>query len=164
MHIDINHIAAPIAIGIGATALMDVWNTLLRRVFRIPSLNYCMLGRWLRHMPRAFRHSGIGSAPRKAGECTVGWLAHYSIGISLTTVFLQMTSGEWLSHPTLLPALLFGIVTVVFPFFVMQPAFGLGLASSRAPRPWQARLKSMATHTVFGLGLYGSAMGADLLL
>jgi hypothetical protein len=37
---------------------------------------------------------------------------------------------------------------------VLQPSLGLGIASSRAPNPTQARLKSLATHTVFGLGLY----------
>lgn len=35
------------------------------------------------------------------------------------------------------------------PFFVMQPALGLGIAASRTPNPVQARIKSLATHTVF---------------
>ena len=30
---------------------MDLWNLFLKRTFSIPSLNYCLLGRWLRHMP-----------------------------------------------------------------------------------------------------------------
>ena len=37
--------------GIGATLLMDFWNLFLKRAFSIASLNYCLLGRWLRHMP-----------------------------------------------------------------------------------------------------------------
>jgi hypothetical protein len=41
----------------------------------------------------------------------------------------------------------------------MQPAFGLGVAASRTSRPMQARLKSVATHLVFGFGLYASAVG-----
>jgi hypothetical protein len=40
------------------------------------------------------------------------------------------------------------------PWLVMQPSFGLGIAASKAPKPTQARLKSLMTHTVFGLGLY----------
>jgi Protein of unknown function (DUF2938) len=56
------------------------------------------------------------------------------------------------------PALLYGLATVVFPFFVIQPAFGLGVAGSRTPNPLQARLKSLATHTVFGVGLYVCAL------
>jgi hypothetical protein len=45
------------AIGIGATLVMDLWNLFLRRTFGIPSLSFCLVGRWLRHMPGAFRHS-----------------------------------------------------------------------------------------------------------
>jgi hypothetical protein len=153
-----------IAIGVGATLLMDFWNLFLKRAFRIPSLNYCLLGRWVSHLPSGtLTHASIAAAPEKRHECIVGWIAHYSIGVGLALVFVLLTSGEWLARPTVLPALLFGIGTVVFPFFVLQPSLGLGVASSRTPNPAQARLKSLATHTVFGVGLYLSALGLTCL-
>lgn len=143
------------AIGVGASVLMDAWNLLLKRAVGIPSLNYCLLGRWLLHMPGGtFSHVSISSAPQKRFECPAGWLAHYSIGAAFALGFLALQSSDWLAHPTLLPALLYGMSTVVFPLFVMQPALGLGIAASKTPRPRQARLKSLATHTVFGIGLY----------
>ena len=64
----------------------------------------------------------------------------------------------WLSAPRLLPALAFGVATVVFPFFIMQPGMGLGVAASRAPRPWLARFHSVVTHAVFGLGMHATAV------
>jgi hypothetical protein len=155
----------PIAIGLGASLLMDLWNLFLKRAFSIPSLNYCLLGRWVSHIPSGtFRHASIAAAPQKPHECTVGWLAHYSIGVVLALVFVLLVSGEWIARPTALPALLFGIATVVFPFFILQPSLGLGIASSRSPNPTQARLKSLVTHTVFGVGLYVSALGMSYLL
>jgi hypothetical protein len=160
-----NELFGAIAIGIGATLVMDLWNLFLKRAFSIPSLNYCLLGRWLGHMPEGtFRHSSITAAPQKPYECTVGRIAHYTIGVALALVFVLLTSGDWLARPTLLPALLYGLGTVVFPFFIMQPAFGLGVAASRTPKPTQARLKSLATHTVFGVGLYLWALGVSYLL
>lgn len=81
----------------------------------------------------------------------------------LALVFVVLASGDWLARPTLLPALLYGIGTVVFPFFVMQPSFGLGMAASRTPNPTQARLKSLVTHTVFGFGLYVCALGVSYM-
>jgi hypothetical protein len=148
------------AIGTGASLLMDLWNLLLRRAFGIPSLDYCLLGRWLRHMPDGrLRHASINGAPARSFECAVGWIAHYSIGISLALGFVWVAPAHWLARPTLLPALLYGIATVVFPFFVMQPALGLGLAASKTPHPTQARLKSLGTHVVFGVGLYLCALG-----
>ncbi len=151
--------------GIGATLVMDLWNLFLKRTFSIPSLNYCLLGRWIRHMPGGtLRHASITAAAEKPFECTVGRVAHYTIGVVLALVFLVITPDDWLARPTLLPALLYGIGTVVLPYFIMQPSFGLGIAASRTPNPTQARLKSLATHTVFGLGLYVCALGVGYAL
>jgi hypothetical protein len=51
-----------------------------------------------------------------------------------------------------------GTVTVVMPFFVMQPAMGAGVAASRTPTPWINRLRSLLTHAIFGLGMYLAAL------
>jgi uncharacterized membrane protein YagU involved in acid resistance len=144
---------------------MDFWNLLLKRMLGIPSLSYCLLGRWLRYMPGGtFRHARITDAPQKSFECALGWIAHYTIGVVFAVVFVVLISGDWLEAPSLLPAMLYGIVTVVFPLFIMQPAFGLGIAGSRTPNPAKVRLKSLATHTVFGVGLYLCALGVRCLL
>ena len=159
MSIETNSIVSAIVIGVGASLLMDLWNLFLKRAFSIPSLNYCLLGRWLRHMPEGtFRHSGIGNAPHKSFECAVGWIAHYTIGVVFAVVFILLAPGRWLGTPTLVPALLYGIGTVVFPLFILQPSLGLGMASSRTSHPTQARLKSLATHIIFGVGLYVCAL------
>jgi hypothetical protein len=163
--IEANDILGAVAIGVGATLVMDLWNLFLKRTFSIPSLDYCLLGRWLRHMPSGiFRHASITAAPRKPFECTVGWMAHYTIGVVFALVFVLFTSRDWLARPTLPPALLYGIATVVFPFFIMQPSLGLGVAASRTPAPAQARLKSLVTHAVFGVGLYVCALAVSDVL
>jgi hypothetical protein len=165
MSIEPQYILGAVAIGIGATLVMDLWNLFLRRTFSIPSLNYCLLGRWLRHIrDGTLRHTSITAAAPKPFECTVGWIAHYTIGVVFALVFVALTSDDWLARPALLPAMLYGVATVVFPFFIMQPSFGLGIAASRTPKPTQARLKSLVTHTVFGVGLYVCALGLSYVL
>jgi len=61
---------------------------------------------------------------------------------------------DWLQNPTLISALIFGMVTVSAPFLIMQPSFGLGVAASKTSSPMQARLRSLMNHAVFGVGLY----------
>jgi hypothetical protein len=104
-----------------------------------------------------FAHARIADAPGKPHECKVGWTAHYLIGVTLAVLFVSLAPAGWVAQPTLLPALLFGVVTVLMPFFTIQPAFGLGVASSNTAHPTKARLKSLMTHTVFGVGLWLSA-------
>ncbi|MBD9676075.1 DUF2938 domain-containing protein [Pseudomonas sp. PDM18] len=148
-----------IAIGIGATLLMDGWTVLRRRVLGVPSLDYALVGRWIGHMPRGqFRHTAIGKASPVTGERPLGWAIHYLTGIVFAVVLVALTGSAWLCRPTLLPALLFGVVTVAMPFLLMQPALGLGIAASKTANPTKARLHSLITHTVFGLGLYLSAL------
>ena len=144
---------------------MDVWALILKGAFRIALPNYCLIGRWFCHMPQAtFAHPNISKAAPKPLECIVGWISHYAIGAMYALVFLVLVSASWLAHPTFSPALLFGLVTVIVPFLVMQPAFGFGIAASRTPNPAQARLKSLIAHAAFGVGLYVCAVGVRQLL
>ena len=152
---ELRYVLGAALVGLGATLLIDLWAVLLKRGFNIPSLNYCLLGRWILHMPAGtIVHCSIAAAQQKPYECPVGWIAHYLTGTTLALVFVQLTSASWLERPTLLPALAFGLLTTLVPFLVMQPSFGLGIAASKTPKPHQARLKSLMTHTVFGVGLY----------
>lgn len=146
-------------IGLGATLFMDLWALLMWRIFGVPLANYCLVGRWFCHMPEGtFSHASIANAPQKRFECAAGWFAHYLIGAAYSIVFIALVSHTWLAQPKLLPALVFGLATVLVPFLVMQPAFGLGIAASRAPNPMHARLRSLMAHTAFAVGLYVSAI------
>ena len=152
---ELRYILGAAVVGLGATVLIDLWALFLRRGFNIPSLNYCWLGRWLLHMPAGtIVHRSIAAAQQKPHECTLGWVAHYLIGTAFALVFVLLASGSWLERPTLLPALAFGAATTLVPYLILQPSFGLGVAASKTPHPNQARLKSLMTHTVFGVGLY----------
>jgi hypothetical protein len=160
-----SHFAAIVVVGLGATLFMDVWALLMKRAFNVPLANYCLVGRWLRHMPEGtFMHASIAAAPQRRSECAVGWIAHYVIGIAYALVLVAIVSRSWLVQPTVLPALLFGVGSVLVPYLIMQPAFGLGIAASKAPQPAQARLRSLMAHTAFGVGLYVGAIGASYLL
>jgi hypothetical protein len=95
MGTEASYVLGGVAIGVGATLVMDLWNLFLRRAFGIPSLDYCLLGRWLRHMPEGtFVHASITTATQKAFECAVGKLAHYSIGVVLAIVFVVLAPGR----------------------------------------------------------------------
>ena len=157
-------VAMAVAVGLGATVFMDVWALFASRAFGVPLANYCLIGRWLRYMPEGrFVHASIAAAPPKPAECAVGWITHYLTGVVYALVLVAIAPDGWLARPTLLPALLFGIGSVLVPYLIMQPAMGLGIAASKAPRPMPARLRSLMAHTAFGFGLYLSALGASVL-
>lgn len=144
-------------VGIGATAVMDLWGLARKPLLGIAAPDYGPVGRWLAYMPRGqFRHAAIAKVPPVRGERAIGWTAHYLIGIAFAALLLASAGPEWLQQPTAGPALLVGVITLAAPFLLMQPAMGAGIAAARTPRPGAARLQSLLTHTVFGVGLYAA--------
>jgi hypothetical protein len=147
-----------LVMGVAAAALMDAWGLLLRRGFGIPTLDYAMLGRWIGHLARGrFAHQRIAAADPIPGERPLGWLAHYAIGIAFAVALLLVVGPDWARSPSIWPALAIGLGTIVAPWLVMQPGMGAGIAGSRTPNPTATRLRNLATHTVYGLGLYAAA-------
>ncbi|OGA57556.1 MAG: hypothetical protein A2710_08850 [Burkholderiales bacterium RIFCSPHIGHO2_01_FULL_64_960] len=150
-------------IGIGATAVMDAWLLLLKHL-GVPTLNFAFIGRWVGHLFRGqFAHAAIAKAVPIRGELAWGWLTHYAVGVAFATVLVSLQGADWVRSPTLLPALAVGVCTVAAPLLVMQPAMGSGFAASRTPTPLKNCLRSLANHTVFGFGLYLSALAIALI-
>jgi hypothetical protein len=108
-------------------------------------------------------HDAIAKSAPVKGERLIGWAAHYLIGIAFAAALLIGWGPEWAREPTLIPALIVGIGSVAAPFLLMQPGMGLGIAARRAPNPTAARLRSLTTHAIFGLGLYAAGWTTRLL-
>lgn len=152
---DTNDMIAIFLTGIGATLVVDLWSMARLRVFGTPLPNYALVGRWIAHLAHGrVRHDSIAATAPVRAERAMGWCIHYLIGAAFAFLLPAFWSVRWIRDPALLPALIVGIATVAAPFFVMQPAMGAGFAASRNPRPDAARLQSLITHAVFGLGLY----------
>ena len=117
-----------LAIGAGATAVMDLWTVVRARLLGGRMPDYAWLGRWL------------GASPAAPYERAIGWTAHYCIGIAFAAVLLAIWGVEWARQPTLAPALIVGIGSVAAPILIGK-----------------ARLQSVLTHAVFGCGLYAAA-------
>ncbi len=98
------------------------------------------------------------------GETLIGWSAHYLTGIAYAALLTGIWGSDWISRPSIEPALIVGIGTVAAPFLLMQPGMGAGIAASRTPRPNVARFHSLLNHAVFGLGLYLTAVAVSLFL
>lgn len=146
-------------IGAGATAFMDLAALARRHLFGTPSADYALVGRWLAYLPRGrFIHRPIAVSPSMHGEGVTGWLAHYGTGIVFAGVLLAIAGDGWMEHPTILPALAVGIGSVAAPFFLMQPGMGFGIAARLSPNPGAARVRSLVTHLLFGIGLYGAGL------
>ena len=144
--------------------LLDLWTLVRQRITGTPVPDYGLVGRWFAYMARGrFRHEAIAAAPPMRGEAVIGWSAHYLIGIAYAFALLAIWGLEWARQPTLGPALIVGIVSVLAPFLLMQPGMGAGFFASRAPNPAVARIRSLTIHAVFGVSLYLAALAVRFI-
>lgn len=125
----------------------------------LPPANWGMVGRWVAGFPRGvFVHRPIGATAEIRGEVAIGWAFHYAVGIAYAALYLAIMRLGFGSEPTLGSALVFGIATIIVPWFVMQPALGLGFMAARTPKPAAVRAINISVHAIFGLGLYLGAL------
>ena len=151
-------------IGVGATAVMDLWGLARKPLLGIAPPNYALVGRWIAHMTHGrFRHDSIAASAPVRGEHILGWTAHYLIGIAFAALLIGIWGFAWVRHPTIGPALAVGIGSRWRAFPPMQPGGLPASPASRTPRPASARPASLITHAVFGLGLYAAGQVVHLI-
>jgi len=148
-----------IGIGLVATLAINLWALLLNRAAGMPLPNRAMMGRWAAHLTRGtVFHDSIATAQPVTHETRIGWMFHICVGSTFGVMLAVLAGRDWLAAPTLWPALIFGIVTVGFGWFLMLPGMGLGIAGAKTPNPLQVRLNGFLGHVVFGVALWVGAL------
>ncbi|RUV51905.1 DUF2938 family protein, partial [Mesorhizobium sp. M7A.F.Ca.MR.228.00.0.0] len=85
-----------IAIGIGATVLMDLWAIFLHKAFGQPRPNWGPVGRWVWHLRDKVFHDDIGGAAPYVHEKALGWAFHYFVGIVYGIILVVLAGAGWL--------------------------------------------------------------------
>lgn len=144
-----------VLIGVIATIGMDIWSAIVKHLMRLPTADWALAGRWFAHMARGvFVHRNVAESEPVANELVIGWIGHYVTGIVYGLAYLFIVKLFLAATPTLISALIFGLVTLVAPWCVMQPAMGAGLFASKTPRPGLTRIVNLSMHAVFGASLF----------
>jgi Protein of unknown function (DUF2938) len=144
-------------VGILATVTMDVAAVIALRLGiagRGPRrTGPDLIGRWIGYLARGkFKHDDILRTPPLRRELPLGLLSHYAIGIVLSFAYFTLLGAMHIA-PSFLTAILYGLATTVFPWFLMFPSQGMGWLGASAPAPAHLTRTSLYNHAVFGLGL-----------
>ncbi len=151
-----------LALGVFATAIIDIWATFSNRALKFPRTNWAMVGRWLGHIPSGkFIHNPVSSSPEIKYENSIGWVFHYSIGVTYAAIYVALVVWVLGANATLLAAWVFGLLTILSPWLILQPALGLGVCAVKAPKPNMVRAQNIAIHSIFGLALYYGWLGVN---
>lgn len=143
--------------GLSGAAAADLGRTLYQWATGFPPVNWSITGRWFLMVLQGQPYvPDIGAAPSLPHELIAGHVAYYTISVVFAAAYFIVLKlmGR---GPTLWNGLAFGLVTMVFPFFVQMPLMGLGVLASHTTTPWLIIGRTLVHHSSFGLGL---AVGA----
>ena len=120
-------------------------------------VNGAYIGRWVMGvLGGVLMHQDIAKTKPVKNEVRIGQLFHFIIGggavailypVFLTTIGLEVTANH------LIMSAIFGLLTSVFPWFVLMPSFGWGLFGAKTPFKSKPILSPIISHLFFGLGI-----------
>lgn len=151
--------------GVAAATAADAGRTLYQLATGFPPVNWSVSGRWFLMVLSGQPYvPNIGAAPTLPNELLAGHIAYYTISILFAAVYLLALSQIFKRKPSVRNGLLFGWITMIFPFFVQMPAMGMGILASNTATPVLIMLRTVVHHSSFGLGLALGALLADRIL
>jgi hypothetical protein len=137
--------------GIAGTLATDVW-TLVLKMFGVHSHGLLLVGQWIvSHLNPALQSRLMDKA------LFVGWTAHYCLGILFAVLPNLVYGKKWLQKPTLLMALMTGLISFLISVFIIQPILNFGIAFSRYTSQPVILLKVGLFHLVYSIGLWAAA-------
>ena len=141
----------------GATAA-DIGRTAYQWLTGFPPVNWSITGRWFLMVLAGQPYvPNIGTAPALANELLAGHAAYYTISVIFAGLYLTLLK-LMRRKPTLWNGLVFGWVTMAFPFLVQMPLMGMGVMASATATPMLIIGRTLVHHSSFGIGLAIGAM------
>ena len=86
-----------IIIGILSCVAMDLWQRILKIIFKINPSDWAVVGRWfvLLITSGKFYNPNIDTEQSIKNELPIGWIVHYSVAILYSLVFLYFINFKF---------------------------------------------------------------------
>lgn len=145
-----------ILFGVWATLFMDICAKILSKWKLIhPFITQEELGRWFLYLFKGeFFHRDISRTPPLKNEKLWSHISHYLIGIFLTGFYLYLVTKFPLINNQTWLSIIYGMATIVFPWFWLLPSLNLGFVARKSEKRLQIIKTNMLNHTNFGLGIF----------
>ena len=145
----------PIIAGIVCCIAMDVWQRILFLTFNIPPTNWSITGRWFMMLisKKIIFNQNLDHENPVRYELQIGWAFHYWVAIIYGFVYYFLLAVFDILDTSILSGLIFGLISVIVPWFFYLPVTGKGFMGNKTPNPALTILLSTSSHVVVGVFL-----------
>lgn len=143
--------------GLIGSILMDITELQISKIGISSGVKGAYIGRWFHGILNGvFIHQDISKTKSIKNEKRIGQLFHFIIGggavALLYPVFINIIGLESSTNHLLLGSV-FGLLTSLFPWFILMPSFGWGLFGSKTPFESKPIISPLISHVPFGFGI-----------
>ena len=141
-------------VGVGACVVFDIWQRIFHWFTAIPPSNWAIVGRWAIGLLTSgqLMVRDLESRPNRQNELGVGWFVHYAIAVVYAAIFMLLMRANILAAG-FADGLLFGLVSVVVPWFFFLPCLGKGILGRLTPNPPLVCAVALMMHSIFGVAI-----------
>ena len=145
----------PIIAGIVCCIAMDIWQRILFLTFNIPPTNWSITGRWFMMLisKKIIFNQNLDHENPVRYELQIGWAFHYWVAIIYGFVYYFLLAVFDILDTSILSGLIFGLISVIVPWFFYLPVTGKGFMGNKTPNPALTILLSTSSHVVVGVFL-----------
>jgi hypothetical protein len=145
----------PIIAGIVCCIAMDVWQRILFLTFNIPPTNWSITGRWFMMLisKKIIFNQNLDHENPVKYELQIGWAFHYWVAIIYGFAYYFLLAVFDILDTSILSGLIFGLISVIVPWFFYLPVTGKGFMGNKTPNPALTILLSTSSHVVVGVFL-----------
>ena len=143
-----------VIIGIVSCVVMDLWQRLLKLLYSINPSDWSVVGRWfvLVVSDRQIYNPTIDQVEPIKNELIIGWIVHYSVAI-LYSIFFYILLEYGICTASLINGIIFGLISVVVPWFFFMPVLGKGFLGMKTPSPLMACSLAVGSHIAIGASI-----------
>ena len=145
----------PIIAGIVCCIAMDVWQRILFLTFNIPPTNWSITGRWFMMLisKKIIFNQNLDHENPVRYELQIGWAFHYWVAIIYGFAYYFLLAVFDILDTSILSGLIFGLISVIVPWFFFLPVTGKGFMGNKTPNPTLTKLLSTSSHVILGIFL-----------
>lgn len=145
-----------VIIGIVSCVTMDMWQRLLKLLYDINPSDWGVVGRWfvlVVFRGKIYNPTIDEEVPIK-NELMIGWIVHYSVAILYSVFFFILLKYE-ICGASLMNGIIFGLISVIIPWFFFMPVLGKGFLGIKTPSPFMACSLAVGSHIAIGASIGG---------
>ena len=141
--------------GIFCCVAMDIWQRILFLMFKITPTNWSTAGRWFIMLinSKIIINENLDNEYPVKYELQIGWAFHYWVAIIYGFAYYFLLAVFDILDTSILSGLIFGLISVIVPWFFYLPVTGKGFMGNKTPNPTLTILLSTSSHVVVGVFL-----------